>query len=401
MSGQKQEGIQTMPRQPSTSDLHIRDSAIRLALLGNMSPESFLRDYWQKKPLLVRAALPAFQGLLSKEELIELACRDDAQARLVTWRADKWNVRHGPLTPGTFSRLPKKHWTLLVQDVNHFLPAARELLLKFSFLPHFRLDDLMVSYAPEGGGVGPHFDSYDVFLLQGMGHRLWQISAQQDTRLIDDAPLKILQDFRPEQEWLLEPGDMLYLPPGCAHNGIAADDCMTYSIGFRAPAYQELVTQFLVYLQDHCAVEGMYHDPDITFQPHPGRISDALLQQAGAVLDGITWNLRDIEHFIGTFLTEPKPYVFFDPPAKTLTRQQFANCTNKTGLRLDLRSRMLFRERNLYLNGDAYAPGYKAFLSLQPLADELALSPGQAFDQEALELLYQWYLYGYVVPGKS
>lgn len=390
-----------MPRQSLTSNLPLHDSSRSLALLGGISPESFLHDYWQKKPLLIRAALPGFQGLLSKEDLIELACRDDAQARLITCPRDKWTVRHGPFTPGTFSRLPQKHWTLLVQDVNHFLPEARELLLKFRFLPHFRLDDLMVSYAPEGGGVGPHFDSYDVFLLQGMGHRSWQISAQQDRRLIDDAPLKILREFSPEQEWLLEPGDMLYLPPGYAHHGVATDACMTYSIGFRAPAYQELVTQFLVHLQDHRTVEGIYHDPDITFQAHPGLISDALLQQAGAVLDRIIWYPEDIEHFLGLYLTEPKPYVFFDPPEKTLTRREFANLIGKTGLRLDLKSRMLFRNRNLYLNGDAYAAGAEASRSLQLLADDLALPPGQEFDQEALELLHQWHLYGYVLPGSS
>ena len=183
-------------------------------LLGGLSPRNFLRDYWHKKPLLVRGALPGFQGLLTSSELIEIACREDAQSRLIIRKNGKWQLRQGPFAPHFFSRLPKKQWTLLVQDVNHFLPAARELLLKFNFIPHSRLDDLMVSFAPPGGGVGPHFDSYDVFLLQGMGRRCWQISAQRDKRLVVDAPIKILQKFIPDQEWLLEPGDMLYLPPG-------------------------------------------------------------------------------------------------------------------------------------------------------------------------------------------
>lgn len=200
---------------------------------------------------------------------------------------------------------------------------------------------------------------------------------------------------------MLEPGDMLYLPPGHAHHGIAADACMTYSIGFRAPTYQELVTQFLVHLQDRYTVEGIYQDPDITFQRHPGRISDALLQQACTVLGQITWRPQDVEHFIGIYLTEPKPYVFFDPPAYTLAREEFMDRARKTGLRLDLKSRMLFRDGNLYLNGEAYAPGDEASRSLRPLADDLALLPQQALGLEALELLYQWYLHGYVLPGHS
>ncbi|SEO36746.1 cupin domain-containing protein [Nitrosovibrio sp. Nv6] len=369
---------------------------MKTKLLGNISPRNFLRDYWQKKPLLVRGALPGFQGLLTPADLISLACRDDAQSRLVMQKNGKWEVRHGPFTSRIFSRLPKKNWTLLVQDVNHFLPEARELLLKFNFIPHARLDDLMVSYAPEEGGVGPHFDSYDVFLLQGMGRRYWQISAQQDKTLVKDGPLKILCDFRPEQEWMLEPGDMLYLPPGYAHNGVAADRCMTYSIGFRAPAYQELATQFLIYLQDNSMIEGIYHDPDISFQSHPGRISRDMLRQAGAALDKIKWNLVDIERFLGIYLTEPKSHVFFTPPSQPMTQQAFAHRIRDGKLQLDLKSRMLFSGKNIFLNGDAYTVGIQARRLLGKLADSLALPVAEDLDDESLTLLYQWYLYGYV-----
>jgi 50S ribosomal protein L16 3-hydroxylase len=366
-------------------------------LLGGISPRNFLRDYWQKKPLLVRKALPDFTGLLIPDELIKLACGDDAQSRLIAQRNEKWEVRHGPFTPRVFSRLPKKHWTLLVQDVNHFLPAARELLLKFNFIPYSRLDDLMVSYAPEEGGVGPHFDSYDVFLLQGMGRRCWQISAQNDKRLVKDAPLKILNDFRPEQEWVLEPGDMLYLPPGYAHNGVAMDDCMTYSIGFRAPAYQELATQFLIYLQDNSVIDGMYHDPDIRFQAHPGRISSAMLGQVSAALDKIKWEDADIERFIGMYLTEPKPHVFFTPPPHPLTEQEFALQIKRGKLHLNLKSRMLCSRKNIFLNGDAYTIGISARRLLETLADHLLVLPTMDdLPDEALALLYQWYLYGFV-----
>ena len=370
---------------------------MKTSLLGGISPKNFLRDYWQKKPLLVRAALPGFQGLLTPGGLIDLACRDDAQSRLITQKNDKWEVRHGPFTSRLVSRLPKKHWTLLVQDVNHFLPEARELLLQFNFIPHARLDDLMVSYAPEGGGVGPHFDSYDVFLLQGMGRRYWQISAPQDKELVMNAPLKILRDFRPEQEWMLEPGDMLYLPPGYAHNGVAADrHCMTYSIGFRAPTYQELATQFLIYLQDNSEIEGMYHDPDIRFQSQPGLISAGMLHQASAALDKIRWDRADVERFLGIYLTEPKPHVFFTPPLHPLTQQEFVCQLEKGKLHLNLKSRMLCSEKYIFMNGDVSEVRAPARQILEKLADHLALPTGANFDGEALALLYQWYLYGYI-----
>lgn len=369
---------------------------MKTTLLGGLSPKNFLRDYWQKKPLLVRGALPGFQGLLTRDDLIELACRDDAQSRLVVQQNAEWQVRHGPFVPANFSRLSKKTWTLLVQDVNHFLPAARDLLLRFNFIPHARLDDLMVSYAPKGGGVGPHFDSYDVFLLQGMGRRLWQISAQQDNSLVVDAPLKILRNFYPEQEWVLEPGDMLYLPPGYAHNGVAQDDCMTYSIGFRAPSYQELATQFLVYLQDHIKIDGMYCDPDLALQPHPAHISSAMLRQAGGALGKIRWGTADIERFIGTYLTEPKSHVFFTQPSRPLTQKRFAQQVEKNGLWLDLKSRMLRRGATIFLNGDAYAAGAATCRSLAILADYLELPAGKNLNEKTITLLYQWYRYGYI-----
>jgi 50S ribosomal protein L16 3-hydroxylase len=369
---------------------------MKLELLGGISPKKFLRNYWQKKPLLVRGALPGFQGLLNRDELVQLACRDDAQSRLIIQRKGRWQVQHGSFSSRTFSHLPQKKWTLLVQDVNHFLPSARDLLLEFNFIPHSRLDDLMVSFAPEEGGVGPHFDSYDVFLLQGMGRRVWQVSAQRDKKLVPNAPLKILEDFKPEQEWILEPGDMLYLPPGYAHNGVAKDPCMTYSVGFRAPTYQELATQFLVYLQDHCVINGMYGDPDIRLQPHPGRISASMLRQARAALDRIRWDRGDIERFMGIYLTEPKSHVFFTPPSHPIDEQDFAYQVVQAGLELNLKSRMLRRKKNIFINGEVYTPGTVARRPLEKLADHLALPIAEELNEEALALLYEWYLAGYV-----
>ena len=369
---------------------------MKIRLLGDISPTHFLRDYWQKKPLLIREAIPGFEGLLSRDELIGLACGEEAQSRLVMQRNGKWDVRTGPFTTHAFSRLANRNWSLLVQDVNHFLPSARELLLQFKFIPYARLDDLMVSYAPDGGGVGPHFDSYDVFLLQGMGRRLWQISAQQDKSLDADAPLKILHNFRPEQEWILEPGDMLYLPPGYTHNGVAKDACMTYSIGFRTPSYEELATQFLVYLQDNIAIEGMYSDPHLRLQAHPSRISRSMLRQIGTALNKIKWSKDDVERFSGMYLTEPKPHVFFTPPLHPVSQREFDFCARESSLKLNLKSRMLCSGKNIFLNGDIYRAGTLAHKLSEQLADHFILQNVEEFDDETLTLLYQWYTYGYV-----
>ena len=364
--------------------------------LGGITPKEFLRDYWQKQPLLVRNALPDFKGLLTRDELMELACDEDAQSRLVIQRKGKWHLTHGPLSSDDLAKLPKKQWTLLVQDVNHFLPSARDLLSKFCFIPHARLDDLMVSYAPKGGGIGPHFDSYDVFLLQGMGSRRWQISAQQDDQFIADAPLRILKNFQPEQEWILESGDMLYLPPKYAHNGIAEDDCMTYSIGFRAPSHHELITQFLVYLQDNVETEGRYSDLDLQLQSHPSKISTAMQSQVNSTLQKIKWNRNDIENFLGIYLSEPKSHVFFDQPVKPLAPHLFLQQIKKNGVQLNLKSRMLSGDNKLFINGEAYNVSANVYKALIQLADNQELSPSH-IDEEIGRILYEWYVSGYII----
>lgn len=368
------------------------------SLLGGLTVNAFLRDYWQKKPLLIRQAIPGFNGLLNLRQLIDLACDADAQARAVVQRRGKWELHNAPFEAEDFEGMEKLKWTVLVQGVNHYLPAAAELLKQFDFIPHARLDDLMVSYAPKGGGVGPHFDSYDVFLLQGTGHRRWQISQQRDRTLIADAPLRILKDFKAEQEWVLAPGDMLYLPPQCAHNGIAEDECMTYSIGFRTPAYQELAEQFLIYLQDHIHVDGMYADPDLKAQKHPSEINPAMLQQVAQAIDKIQWNRRDIASFLGGYLSEPKPHIFFDAPARLPSREKFMQVLQNRGVALDLKTQMLCHDRHIFINGEAHETGKETYRLLRTLADERSLSAGTALPQEAFDLLYQWYVDGYISP---
>ena len=348
----------------------------------------------------MRNALPGFKRLLERDDLIRLACQNDVESRLVIQKNREWKVRYGPFMPKDFLRLPQKQWTLLVQDVNHFLPSARDLLLQFNFIPYARLDDVMVSYAPQGGGVGPHFDSYDVFLLQGKGQRRWQIAADTDQCLVENIPLKILRNFQPEQEWILTPGDILYLPPGYAHNGIAVDDCMTYSIGFRAPDYQELTTQFLVYLQDQIHAKGIYHDPDLTLQSCPARISSTMLHQVGQVLEKITWSKSDIRDFTGTYLTEPKPHVFFDPPSPPFTYKKFLLHVFRHGLETDLKSRMLCSKGRIFLNGEIYTVSPAAYRLLEKLANTQILPAGESPAEEVLSLLYEWYCCGFIRLAK-
>lgn len=364
-------------------------------LLGGIAPEQFLAEYWQKKPLLVRQALPGFGDWLGREGLSELACRDDAESRLVRHQRGRWLLDHGPFEREDLDGLPKKGWSLLVSGVNHLLPAGDRLLHGFDFIPAARLDDLMVSYAPAGGGVGPHFDSYDVFLIQGLGRRRWEISGQDDLTLVEGAPLRILSQFRVDQSWELEPGDMLYLPPRFAHNGVALTDCMTWSVGFRAPKAEEIVGQFLNYLQDNLEPAGMYADPDLKRARHPGEIPTAMLDWTSGAIKALRWNRHDIADFLGRYLSEPKAHVFFEPPARPMASAAFAKAVAQRGLRLDPRSQFLFRGRAFFLNGERIEAAATMTPILRLLADQRALAPFSP-EGELLSLLYAWYQAGYL-----
>lgn len=372
----------------------------RLALLGGLSAAQFLAEYWQKKPLLIRQAIPGFNGLLSPDELAGLACEEDVQSRLVSLKRGRWHVESGPFDEKRFAKLPERDWTLLVQGVNHHLPEAAELLQQFAFIPYTRLDDLMVSFAPDQGGVGPHFDSYDVFLLQGEGQRLWRISEQDDLALVEGAPLRILQNFNTEQEWVLEPGDMLYLPPHVAHWGIAVGNAMTYSIGFRAPSVQELVSEFLNDLQDRLQIPGMYADPDLQLQRHPAEIGTQMLNKVGAMLDQIRWQSEDVSSFLGRYLSEPKPHIIFDENTP-LDLPRFVQQLPRCGIALAAKSLMLFHGNRFFMNGEQFTATEKQQHLLTALADDRRLE-GACFDSAILQetvlmqQLHDWYLAGYL-----
>ena len=275
-------------------------------LLGELSYAAFLRRHWQKRPLFVAGAMADCGAWLQPQTLFELAARDDVESRLVMLTRNRWTVHRGPISRAQRRRLPAHGWTLLVQGMEQVHPEAAALLQKFSFIPHARLDDLMVSYAPPGGGVGPHVDSYDVFLLQGAGTRRWRISTQKDFDLVENAPLRILKRFRHTQEWISKQGDLLYLPPRYAHEGVAIEPCMTLSVGFRAPRKQALAAYFLEYLQDELQLDGIYQDRDLPLQRHPAALPAHLLHQFSGILKNIRWNENDIRKFSGRYLTEPK-----------------------------------------------------------------------------------------------
>lgn len=370
---------------------------MKKSFLGSLTTSRFLAEYWQKKPLFVPNAFPEFPDFVGREDLMELACREDVQARLVQHKGGKWTLRHGPFASRDFGKLPRGGWSLLVQGLDTILPAASRLLREFNFIPYARLDDIMVSLAPQGGGIGPHFDSYDVFLLQGSGRKRWQISAQTDRSLIPDIPLRILNRFTPTQEWVVGPGDLLYLPPGYAHYGIAMDDdCTTYSVGFRAPSYQELGTQFLLFLEERLQLDGLYEDPDLRHQKHPAELGEPMVSRVFQQLKSIRWDKADVAHFLGCYLTEPKPHVFFSPPSRPLSNARFLQAALKSGLRLALRTLMLFRESQVFINGEGMRVSDTDLIPLQQLADTRELAPGTAFAPGTAKLLYQWYLDGYI-----
>jgi 50S ribosomal protein L16 3-hydroxylase len=286
-----------------------------MQLLGGLSLRRFLAEYWQKRPLLIRGALPNFSDPLSPEELAGLACEPEVTARLVLERDGEthWALRHGPFTNQDFLSLPETHWTLLVQDVEKHLPErCADLLESFRFIPDWRIADLMISYAPSHGSVGPHVDTYDVFLLQGMGQRCWRINTQSSTDddLLPNTELRILRDFNPEQEWVLSGGDMLYLPPGIAHHGVACEPCLTYSIGFRAPTCRDLVGGFADFLTATIDPALRYTDPDLLPQDNPGEITAAVLTRVKQLLHQHLDLASDdalIAEWFGRYITESEP----------------------------------------------------------------------------------------------
>ncbi len=279
--------------------------------LGDLSLETFLAEYWQKKPLLVRQALPGIKPPIAADELAGLACEEEVESRLIVQNAetDEWVLTHGPFVDTHFSALPKTHWTLLVQAVDHWVPAAADFLAQFYFIPSWRVDDLMISYSGDKGGVGPHYDNYDVFLVQASGRRQWEVGGLYDesSRRRPDTPVKILSEWEPEHCWILESGDLLYVPPRVGHNGTAiGDDCMTCSVGFRAPSHQDILLDFPEFIGKQLSEEIRYADPDLVPQGNPGQITSEAVKKVQKILTLYVQDYDRLAQWFGCYMTSPK-----------------------------------------------------------------------------------------------
>lgn len=342
---------------------------MRSRLLGGRTTREFLRRYWQKRALFVRGALPDFHGVIDERTLIALARRDDVESRIVERRGKRRETRHGP-----FRRVALgEKSTLLVNGVNHHVAGADELLQRFSFVPQARLDDVMVSYATPGGGVGPHVDRYDVFLLQGPGRRRWRVE---------------------NKSYLANPGDVLYLPPGVRHDGVALDPCFTYSIGFRAPRGAELGAAFLDWLHERGLADADFRDPSLQPARRPGELPRQMVSFAEKVLGRIRWTRSDVERFVGEYLSEPKAHIVFEPRQG---RRKLANSL----VRLDARTRLLYRGRRFFINGESLELERPAAAALRALADR-RVAPGSQLARASLAgLISQWRRLGYLNLEKT
>ena len=384
-----------------------------LALLGGMTPQLFMKRHWQKKPLLIRGAVPDFNSaelkpaglnaqacssLLDRSALFDLAARDDVESRLIVQRSGlkQWQMKAGPFPRRSLPALKQPNWTLLVQGVDLHSDAVHGLMNQFRFVPDARLDDLMVSYATPGGGVGPHFDSYDVFLLQAHGRREWRIGRQKDLTLQDGVPLKILANFEPQQTFVLEPGDMLYLPPRYAHDGVALDECMTYSIGFRAPNRGELARELLLRLADDAPDEvgaALYQDAKQPAVSSPGEIPREMCDFAQQALTRALSGPTIMQRALGEYLTEPKSSVWFEAGLRART-----SATLTASLQLDRRTKMMFDAQHIFINGESFLAKGRDAILMKRLADNRTLRADEVagVSADARVLLGTWIEAGWI-----
>jgi 50S ribosomal protein L16 3-hydroxylase len=339
-------------------------------LLGGLAPRMFLRRHWQKRPLFVRGALPGFRGVMNERALRALAARDDVESRTAVRRGRRYQFAHGPFKSLVNSA---RNFTLLVSGVNLHVAAADRLLRRFDFVPQARLDDVMVSFAVPGGGVGPHVDSYDVFLLQGSGRRRWRVWHPGGAAF---------------DEYVTEAGDLLYLPPGWEHDGVALDRCFTYSIGFRAPRGAELAAAFLDWLNERGLPDARYCDPGLEPARRPALIPSALIDFSGSLLKRIRWGKGDVVDFLGRYLTEPKAHVVFRPSASRVPLRRAL-------VALDLRTQLLYSGERFFINGERFAVPGRARAVLRALADQRSAQGARLAACGLSALLSEWRRAGY------
>ncbi|MGQ0547676.1 MAG: JmjC domain-containing protein [Betaproteobacteria bacterium] len=338
---------------------------MRLHWLGGLTPRTFLRRHWQKRPLFVRDALPQFVTMIDERALAALAQRSDVESRIVERRGNRWDTRHGPFEK---VRIGRANFTMLVSGVNLHVPAADALLRRFQFVPQARLDDVMVSFATPGGGVGPHADSYDVFLVQGAGRRRWRVGRRQ---------------------FLTGPGDLLYVPPGVRHDGVALEPCTTFSVGFRAPRGAELGAAFLDWLHERGLPDAAYRDPGLRPTAKPSMIPKEMVDFTAAVLGKISWSRTHVERFLGAYLTMPKAHVVFHPSRKNRSLE-------RSLVRLDGRTQLLYAGRRFFINGEALSVPPRHAAALRKLADR-RVARGEALAARPLAaLICGWQRLGYL-----
>ncbi len=383
-----------------------------LALLGGLSPAAFMRDYWQKRPLLIRNALPLVAATgaplapVTPAELFALAARDDVESRLVTREAApakpargaksggagaRWRLKLGPFARRSLPPLTRPGWTLLVQGADLHVQAAHELLQRFRWIADARVDDLMISYASPGGGVGPHIDSYDVFLLQVHGHRRWRVGPVEDASFVAGMPVRILEKFDPAEEWVLAPGDMLYVPPRWGHDGVAVDDCMTCSIGYRTPMASELARELLQRVLDDLEPDGdepHFRDPPKSATETPAKMPQALDAFARKAVARLLRDPAELARALGEVMTEPKPQVWFDSGMEHGAG---------AGLRLDRRTRMMYDERHVFINGESFRAAGRDARLMRDLADARRLSAPQCgrLSGDAQAVVAEWVAQGW------
>jgi 50S ribosomal protein L16 3-hydroxylase len=379
----------------------LMDISLATPLLGGLSPQVFMRRHWQKKPLLVRQAVPGGITLVERAQLFDLAAREEVESRLVVHRGTGWSLRQGPFKRSALPPLKQREWTLLVQGLDLHVPAARALLERFRFVPDARLDDLMISYASDGGGVGPHVDSYDVFLLQGHGRRRWRIGRVTSPEAVPDVPLKILAHFEPEQELLLDPGDMLYLPPGWAHDGVAQGECTTCSIGFRAAGRDELardVLQRAIDAADHDLAGPLYRDPTQPATDVPAFLPPAMHAFAAGAVQRLLADPGALACALGEVLSEPKRGVWFDTSAT-----DDDDAAEWRGIVLDQRTRMLYDARHVFINGESFRAAGRDARLMRRLADARRLSGREvaALGADARALVDEWRAAGWLRPDEN
>ena len=371
-------------------------------ILGKISNDVFLKKYWQKKPLLIRDAIKNFKSPITEKDLFRIAQKENAISRLIEFKRGIWQVKYGPFKKLDLPKKINTPWTILVQNMNHHLPFAESFLNLFKFIPYARLDDLMVSFATKKGSVGPHYDSYDVFLFQAHGEREWKISDQKKFSLDKKSAIKIITNFKTKNTWVLKPGDMLYLPPNVGHWGISqSDDCLTYSIGFRAPGTFEIQSKFLDFIQDNLITNqnDLYKDPNLNLQKNPAEINLNMIKKIQQIVNQLRWNAKSINTFIGQLLTEPIEGAVFET-SKPLTLEIFKKDLIRKPLKLNPKTRMLFIKNNFYINGELIETDKKSVVHLKQLANDREISVKSTLNKKDLNalgiVLLPLYLSGFI-----